>query len=130
VIVAGARNSQSSKLHLVNVNAKYEEKQIAVSSEPVVIDRSHHNWTNYFLCGYKGMIETIKPESPIGLDLCVSGTVPAGAGMSSSSALVCAAALATATAYRKQMENSDIADLAQRSERFVGTESGGMDQGM
>ena len=48
--------------------------------------------------------------------------------MSSSSALVCASALTTVKVHGIDVTNSRIADLSQRSERFVGTESGGMDQ--
>ncbi len=73
-------------------------------------------------------MEHLKVDAPVGFDCVVHGVVPAGAGMSSSSALVCAAALATMTVHRGTLSNSELADLAQKSERYVGTESGGMDQ--
>ena len=131
VIIAGARNRITPQLHIVNVDAKFDEKKIPLSGgEQVTIDRAAHHWTNYFLCGYKGVMEGISDsKDPIGLNLVVSGTVPAGGGMSSSSALVCAAALATLTAYQRPIDNKAVAEVAQRSERYVGTESGGMDQG-
>jgi galactokinase len=48
-----------------------------------------------------------------------------GAGVSSSSAFVCCAALATLTANGMEMDKRQLTDIAIQSERFVGVESGG-----
>ena len=59
-----------------------------------------------------------------GLELVVAGTVPAEAGLSSSSALVVAAFLAMG----ETGDRSELAEEARLAERYVGTLSGGMDQ--
>ena len=53
VVIAGRRNAASKTLHLVNTNAKYETKQVALGAQTVEIDPKARHWTNYFLCGYK-----------------------------------------------------------------------------
>jgi len=67
--------------------------------------------------------ETI-PLAEAGLELVVAGTVPAEAGLSSSSALVVAAFLAMGEIG----DRAALADEARVAERYVGTLSGGMDQ--
>jgi galactokinase len=64
-----------------------------------------------------------------GLDLLVDGTVPVGAGLSSSAALACATALATAHLHGLDLDRPAIADLARRAENdFVGMPCGILDQ--
>lgn len=54
------------------------------------------DWHLYFLCGLLGAIETFSLENTCeSLEICVDGRVPPRAGLSSSSALVCASTLAT-----------------------------------
>src|SRR5690349_6580451 len=67
--------------------------------------------------------------------LCLmSGTVPAGAGLSSSSAFVCCSVNATLRAQEsllpagKTPTAHELAIISIRSERYVGTMGGGMDQ--
>jgi len=50
-------------------------------------------WYNYALCGFKGIMEKQGRTQPKGLVFHALGTIPPSAGLSSSSALVCAAAL-------------------------------------
>ena len=52
-------------------------------------------WSSYLLCGVLGVREHCRLADVSGLQLTVSGTIPPSSGLSSSSALVCAAALAT-----------------------------------
>lgn len=56
-------------------------------------------WYQYFLCGVKGVLDILPEETNIkGFSAVVSGNIPPSAGLSSSSALVSAAALATSYA--------------------------------
>lgn len=53
-------------------------------------------WYSYFLCGVKGIADELLPNDlRCGMFVTVSGNVPPAAGLSSSSALVSAATLAT-----------------------------------
>lgn len=53
-------------------------------------------WYSYFLCGVKGISDELLPNGlRCGMFATVSGNIPPAAGLSSSSALVSAAALAT-----------------------------------
>ena len=88
-----------------------------------------HKWYNYLLCGFKGIVESFNLTQPIGMDILVDGNVPPSAGLSSSSALVCCAALTTAYANKLDMPSKkDFAELCAKCERYIGTEGGGMDQ--
>ena len=54
------------------------------------------DWHKYFLCGVKGILEILPEKNiPSGLLAAVWGNIPANSGLSSSSALVSAAALST-----------------------------------
>ncbi|MFJ3928451.1 galactokinase [Streptomyces sp. NPDC090022] len=64
-----------------------------------------------------------------GADLHVDSTVPTGAGLSSSAALECAAALAFDEMYGLRLDGPELARLAQRAENdFAGVPCGIMDQ--
>ncbi|KAI9328022.1 ribosomal protein S5 domain 2-type protein [Zopfochytrium polystomum] len=124
------------KVTVVNINpAKYPDHTFVHSSSDIVeIDSSVHAWTNYFKCGYKGAFQVLLEDSVSdaangrSLNILIDGNVPAGAGVSSSSALVCASALATLTAFDHAIDKVRLTETAIRSERFAGVQTGGMDQ--
>jgi GHMP kinases N terminal domain len=62
------------------------------------------------------------------VQLLIHGTVPLGSGLSSSSALVVAVAAALLGAYGCSAPQEDVAAFACAAERYVGVNSGGMDQ--
>jgi galactokinase len=64
----------------------------------------------------------------IDLQLLVDGIVPWGSGLSSSSALVVAVAIAILGAYGCTVPQPDVAAFTCDCERHVGVASGGMDQ--
>lgn len=60
------------------------------------------------------------------MEILVDGNVPAGGGLSSSAAFVCASALATLRANgREHVNKRELVELAIVSERAVGVNSGG-----
>ncbi|AUY47729.1 galactokinase [Streptomyces sp. CB01881] len=64
-----------------------------------------------------------------GADLLVDSDVPSGAGLSSSAALECAVATAYRDLYRLDLDNQQLALIAQRAENeFAGVPCGMMDQ--
>jgi N-acetylgalactosamine kinase len=62
------------------------------------------------------------------MNICMWGQVPKSAGLSSSSALVVCAALTTLHVNQLTLSKTDLAETCAISERYVGTQGGGMDQ--
>ena len=59
----------------------------------------------------------------------LDGNIPPSASLSSSSALVCCAALSTIVANNLTLPNKqELAEICTKCERYIGTEGGGMDQ--
>ena len=129
------------------------------SSAP--FDASQKDWSHYVLCAFFGVLEGLLLKHHDSNDnpwrnilrgkrflLLIHGTVPQGAGVSSSSALVVSSTLAVlalihSLQQQKQqpsipngstpaaalpLSRPEIAHLCARCERWVGTEGGGMDQ--
>ncbi|CAL8578130.1 galactokinase [Xanthoria parietina] len=97
------------------------------------IDATQHEWTNYFKAGFNGAVGLLRKDNPMfsprNLQILVDGNVPAGGGLSSSAAFVCASALAVLRANGKEpVKKKELVELAIVSERAVGVNSGGMDQ--
>eukprot|EP00108_Taenia_solium_P003899 TsM_000759400 transcript=TsM_000759400 gene=TsM_000759400 len=94
-------------------------------------------WYHYALCGLRGFSDYAKHHfpnwTPPPLRLLV-GTgndpsyLPMNAGLSSSSALVVASAMAVMRATRTYVEPRVLADVCASCERLIGTQGGGMDQ--
>ena len=86
------------------------------------------NWGNYSKAAAQGLARHCGARLQRGADLLIDGNIPAGAGLSSSSALVVANALAVLAANDIDLPYESLAELLPLAERYVGTLSGGMDQ--
>lgn len=87
------------------------------------------DWGNYAKAAVQGLLEAgAVPEPARGMDLLIWSDLPVAAGLSSSSALVVACALAFLRANRVAMPPLELAELMAAAERYVGTQGGGMDQ--
>lgn len=122
-------------ISIANVNShKFKPHSLAIPSDgSMEIDASTHEWTNYFKAGLNGAISLLRQQnknfSPRSMQVLVDGTVPAGGGLSSSAAFVCASALAVLWANGlEDVSKKKLVELAIVSERSVGVNSGGMDQ--
>ncbi len=85
------------------------------------------DWSNYVRAAARGLLEHGVPLER-GIEGTVTGSVPIASGLSSSSALVVASALALLKANGVTLPRLQLAALMARAERFVGLEGGGMDQ--
>ncbi len=103
---------------------------------PIAAARQGH-WSNYVRAAAKGLLDHgVRLER--GIEGTVTGDVPIASGLSSSSALVVASALALLKANGVEVGGDarptptisrlELAALMARAERFVGLEGGGMDQ--
>ena len=129
------KSQEEVKIHVANLNTqKFKSGEFSVPEEGnVEIDASTLQWTNYFKAGFSGAVDLLRKQkshfSSCGMEVLVDGTVPAGGGLSSSAAFVCASALATLWANGSdRVPKKELVELAIVSERSVGVNSGGMDQ--
>ncbi|KAI4276402.1 MAG: hypothetical protein LQ337_002501 [Flavoplaca oasis] len=113
---------------------KHRASECTIPPEGIAdIDATQHEWTNYFKAGFNGAVGLLRKSnakfSPRSMQILVDGNVPAGGGLSSSAAFVCASALAVLRAHgREPVMKKELVELAIVSERAVGVNSGGMDQ--
>ncbi len=85
------------------------------------------DWGNYVKAAAQLLCARV--SAPKGADILVDGTVPVGAGLSSSSALVVGTGLALLlSAGISDLSRFALAEEFASAEQFVGTLSGGMDQ--
>lgn len=89
------------------------------------------SWDNYCKAALTGLNARFAPTQFVGMDMLVQGTIPIAAGLSSSSALVVACALAYLSCIGKlpgeALTRLELASLLADAERYVGTCGGGMD---
>lgn len=88
------------------------------------------HWINYVKAGMQGVLDSCHtPNTSLrGCEIEVSGYIPQGVGLSSSSALVVASALALLTTNNLTFDRLTLADQMAQAEHYVGTRGGGMDQ--
>ena len=85
------------------------------------------HWSNYVRAAARGLLgHGLALER--GIEGVVESDLPVAVGLSSSSALVVASALALLDANEIRFERLELAALLARAERFAGPEGGGMDQ--
>lgn len=126
IIIAVSTNTDG-KLNLTNADGQYQDFTCDINSFEISADGP--SWYKYALCGVVG----VKDEGGIGgdlsgLNMALIGTIPPSSGLSSSSALVCASALAVSYAHNLSLSKNQLAEICARSERHIGTQGGGMDQ--
>ena len=130
-----AHGNKEPTVRLANVHStKYGDRQFRIPlTGDVEIDSSAHDWSNYFKAGLGGALARLRQTTargedlvPPSMDVLVDGTVPGGSGLSSSSAFVCASALAVLRANgMTSVDKKTLVELAIVSERAVGLNSGG-----
>ena len=91
------------------------------------------DWANYVKAGFQGVIDHfgkrgVAIDDLRGATMIVDGRVPPAAGLSSSAALTVSSALALIRVNGLTQEPLETAQMVARSEWYVGTMAGGMDQ--
>lgn len=120
-------------IHLKNIQSKYKGFKCHIDNIQIEVPAAgtYPAWHNYFLCGVKGILEYVQKMGNFkrqGFMVAVSGNIPPASGLSSSSAMVCSSALATAFLFDVPLNKQLLATLAASSEHYIGTVGGGMDQ--
>nr|XP_003227674.1 PREDICTED: N-acetylgalactosamine kinase [Anolis carolinensis] len=125
-ILIAAEPLNTPVIHLANANDLYAD--FSTNVDNIQINQTKPLWHNYFLCGFKGIEDHFNLDSPSGMNCLIEGTIPPSSGLSSSSALVCCAGLVTLMANGKTLPKVELAELCSKSEHYIGTQGGGMDQ--
>src|SRR5438874_4032739 len=112
------------KTRLVNRDPRFAPSAFAVSEN--IPPASAGNWTNYARAAVGALAQRF-PDLR-GVDALVESDLPIAAGLSSSSALVVAMALALLHANGVTVAPLELMAMLARGERYVGTAGGGMDQ--
>lgn len=126
VFVAAATEGTAVEL----VNEKSEFGRRSFEAEFPVTPYERGDWANYVKAAVHGLLDAglVSRSKANGFRAAVGGTIPESAGLSSSSAMVVAAALAFLAANKVEYDRKTLADILARAERYVGSEGGGMDQ--
>ncbi|NLG26518.1 MAG: galactokinase [Chloroflexi bacterium] len=126
LILARARGDRV--VRLASPEAAYEPRQFEISAD--IPPQPTGDWANYVQGPAQLLTREFAPDLR-GCDALVEGAppfgVPRGAGLSSSSALVVAAAVALAGVNQLALSGERLADACSRAEWYVGTRGGIMD---
>src|SRR5881296_4032952 len=109
---------------LVNRDSRFVPSAFAVSES--IPPAPAGDWGNYARAAARALAQRF-PDLR-GVNALVDSDLPIAAGLSSSSALVVAMALALMHANRVTVPSLELMELLGRGERYVGTAGGGMDQ--
>ncbi|XP_064400613.1 N-acetylgalactosamine kinase-like [Halichondria panicea] len=127
-IAIACRTRNEDVINISNTNPKYLDHQSNINRKLNITKRGMM-WYDYILCGIAGAEDYCNIDNLTGMDLLVDGNIPPASGLSSSSALVCCSALATAHANKIALPSKAFfAEMCAKCERYIGTEGGGMDQ--
>lgn len=142
LIACSSRPSTSSSEDLIvveNVDERYARTGFTPRKDEagkwqLDVDRHKGGWVNFVKAGFCGVLEDHLPSSadpkPMAADLLYTGSVPDGAGLSSSAAMVVGSTLAFLVLNGKAdlVDSGGLVRMAVANERVVGVNSGGMDQ--
>jgi len=118
------RERADSTVRIASTDERYSAREfdLQIPIEPYAAS----DWGNYAKAAAQGLRERFKLKR--GFDAVVHSDIPIAAGLSSSSALLVAGALAVLHANEIEIERLKLAELLAEAERYVGTRGGGMDQ--
>ncbi len=121
------RARTDERVHIQNVEREFPDRTF--QADLWIPPAEDPDWSNYVRAGVQAVARRIGDGGPVrGWEGLVASDLPKAAGLSSSSALVVASALATLAANGASVEPLELADLLARGEQYVGTQGGGMDQ--
>ncbi|KAL3313120.1 N-acetylgalactosamine kinase [Cichlidogyrus casuarinus] len=134
--------NDSKRIHLRNLDSNFAPHDLDLNDVATFGNNGPPSppfWHHYMQCGMRGVldrfgIQSIRKQFQSRSVTIVVGsagpeyTIPHSAGLSSSSALVVASALAFLHLIKKDLVAVDFANLCATAEKYIGTQGGGMDQ--
>ncbi len=118
------RERRDSTVHVADVNPEFPARTFELSAS--IDPYPSGDWGNYIKAAGQALVQWCGQLR--GFDAVVSSDIPIAAGLSSSSALVVASALATLQANDISFDVLELAKRMAEAERYVGLRGGGMDQ--
>jgi N-acetylgalactosamine kinase len=109
-----------------NSNASFAPRRFESSDS--IPEYPAGDWGNYAKAAAQSLSRHFAGRRLCGFDAMVDGNIPIASGLSSSSALVVAFALAICAANGLDVDRLQLAELLAHGEHYVGTRGGGMDQ--
>ena len=125
VLAAGAPRDDGV-VRVASVAPRFAPRQYEIDAR--IAPDAAGDWGNYHKAAAQGLVDALGAAALRGGDFLIDGDVPPGAGLSSSSALVVGSLLGLLAAANRGIAPECLAELAADAERYVGTQSGGMDQ--
>ncbi|KPJ95820.1 MAG: hypothetical protein AMS18_02210 [Gemmatimonas sp. SG8_17] len=118
------RARRDATVNVADANPEFPARtfELAASIDPY----PGGDWGNYVKAAGKALVQRCGELR--GFDAVVSSDIPIAAGLSSSSALVVASALATLRVNEISIDALELMDRMAEAERYVGLRGGGMDQ--
>jgi len=118
------------QIRLINADPQFKDAEFANGVD--ISPSATGSWENYCKAAIQSLNRHFSVSDYPGMALLFAGVIPPAAGLSSSSALVVAAALAYLAVLGKRLEHdisrAVLANVLAEGEQYVGTRGGGMDQ--
>jgi N-acetylgalactosamine kinase len=124
IVVAAANTSR--EIELYNVDSRWPARRFELERQ--IPPYQTGDWANYVKAAVQGVGDHFTIDNLRGATMAVDGRVPPAAGLSSSAALTVSAALAFMAVNGLELDPLESAAMIARSEWYVGTRAGGMDQ--
>jgi N-acetylgalactosamine kinase len=125
IVIAAA--NQTGEIEVANADSAWPSRRFAIERQIPPYDSG--DWANYVKAAIQGVIDRFAARGKWrGASMVVGSRVPPASGLSSSSALTVSTALAFMAINQIELEPIDTATMVARSERYVGTHGGAMDQ--
>ena len=134
VVTAAIRTAE---IELANADPGWSSRRFAIERQ--IPQYETGDWANYVKAAIQGVIDHFarrgRSSAPAtlvgnlrGASMVVDGRVPPAAGLSSSAALTVSIAMAFMAVNELELDPIETATMVARSEWYVGTRAGGMDQ--
>ena len=124
-IVVAAANT-TGEIEVTNADPAWPSRRFEIQRHIPPYETG--DWANYVKASIQGVIDRFPTHALRGASMVIDGRVPPAAGLSSSSALTVSTALAFMAINQLELDPLEAATMVARSERYVGTHGGGMDQ--
>jgi len=129
-VLAAFSPRSDGTVHVANENGAYPTSTFALSDS--IEPAESGDWSNYVRASVQAINKSMNIDDTQGMDLFVTSNLPMASGLSSSTALVVATALAYLSCNNRSLsddaDRKSLAEILAEGERYIGTQSGGMDQ--